>query len=306
MSKIVGFAGRKRSGKDMLAKSIKEVNPNTVIIAVADNLKILCANLLNVSVEELNKMKDNGTTFKERVDAYWITEINKSTGISEDNILEEIGGLTFHSVREMLQVIGTDLIRKFVPEWHIDKTIERIQSIEDDKLVIVDDVRFPNEKSKLEEIGGTVYFVIRPNNFDVSNHTSETALKYTDFCDDKVIINDLPKETMGVEFTKMYFEGYKTEILLSNNPWYIEHMIDMCTNEPTVVHDRKVIINLVIKENKEKPLFVNNGIITFKSDNPYLRSLFRQIIMNDKRTTDGCSAYSVYNPLTNEVLKTFM
>ena len=310
-SKIIAFAGRKRSGKGMLAKGMREHSPNVVIIAVADSLKFLCCKLLNRTYDELNQMKDDGTTFEAKVDDYWVSTIKHEVKISDNIIRNEIGGRVFTNVREVLQIIGTDLIRKYSPDWHIDKTIERIKSYGDDKIVVVEDVRFPNEKRRIEEIGGDVYFIIRPNYWDVSNHPSEKALKYTDFNDNRIIINEYSKEQMIEYFNALYFtDEYINEnecpILLSANPWYSEHVMDITTNDFATRLNRQNIIKKVIKQNKGRALFREKGIITFKSDDANSLNLFRRIIMNDIHEDDVCKSYSVYNPLTNEILKSYL
>lgn len=310
-SRIIAFAGRKRAGKGMLARGMKEYSPNVVIITIADNLKYLCCDLLNTTYDKLNKMKDDGTTFEVKVDGNWVSIINRETKISDDIICKEIGGRVFTNVREILQVIGTDLIRKYIPDWHIDKTIERIKSYGENKIIVVDDVRFPNEKCKIEAIGGDVFFVIRPNCWDVSNHPSEVSLKYTDFCTNRVIINEYTKEQMITYFNAMYFAGeYINEnvypILLCANPWYSEHVMDITTDDTEFNLNRRVIVKRVIEQNKVRIPFIVNGIITFKSNDLDSLSLFRRIIMNDRRGSDGCKSYSVYNPLTNEILKMYL
>ena len=309
-SKIIAFAGRKRSGKGMLAKGMREYSPNVVIIAVADSLKFLCCKLLNRTYDELNQMKDDGTTFEAKVDDYWVSTIKHEVKISDNIIRNEIGGRVFTNVREVLQIIGTDLIRKYSPDWHIDKTIERIKSYGDDKIVVVEDVRFPNEKRRIEEIGGDVYFIIRPNYWDVSNHPSEKALKYTDFNDNRIIINEYSKEQMIEYFNALYFtDEYINEnecpILLSANPWYSEHVMDITTNDFATRLNRQNIIKKVIKQNKGRALFREKGIITFKSDDADSLNLFKRIIMAG-REGYGCESYSIYNPLTNEILKLYL
>lgn len=310
-NRIIAFAGRKRSGKSMLSKGMREYSSNIVIVTIADNLKFLCCKLLNRTYDELNQMKDDGTIFEVKVDDYWVSTIKRELNISDDIIRKEIGGHIFTNVREVLQIIGTDLIRKYSPDWHIDKTIERINSYGDDKIIVVDDVRFPNEKRKIEEIGGDVYFIIRPNNWDVSNHPSEKALKYTDFNDNRIIINEYSKEQMITYFNALYFaDEYINEneypILLSANPWYSEHVMDITTNDFAFRLNRQNIIKKVIKQNKGRTLFREKGIITFKSDDADSLNMFRRIIMNDRRGSDGCKSYSVYNPLTNENLKLYL
>ena len=309
-SKIIAFAGRKRSGKGMLAKGMREYSPNVVIIAVADSLKLLCCKLLKITYDELTQMKDDGTTFEAKVDDYWVSTIKHEVKISDNIIRNEIGGRVFTNVREVLQIIGTDLIRKYSPNWHIDKTIERIKSYGDDKIVVVEDVRFPNEKRRIEEIGGDVYFIIRPNYWDVSNHPSEKALKYTDFNDNRIIINEYSKEQMIEYFNALYFtDEYINEnecpILLSANPWYSEHVMDITTNDFATRLNRQNIIKKVIKQNKGRALFREKGIITFKSDDADSLNLFRRIIMAG-REGYGCESYSIYNPLTNEILKLYL
>lgn len=310
-SRIIAFAGRKRSGKGMLAQGMKGYSSNVVIVTIADNLKYLCCELLNTTYDKLNKMKDDGTTFEVKVDGNWISIINRETKISDDIICKEIGGRIFTNVREILQVIGTDLIRKYVPDWHIDKTIERIKSYGKDKIVVVDDVRFPNEKCKIEEIGGDVFFVIRPNCWDVSNHYSEVALKYTDFCENRVIINEYTQEQMNTYFNDLYFTDEHIDendcpILLCANPWYFEHVMDITTDYTEFNLERRVIVKRVIKQNQNRIPFMVNGLITFKSNDLDSLRLFKRIIMNDRRGGDGCKSYSLYNPLTNEILKEYM
>lgn len=309
-SKIIAFAGRKRSGKGMLAKGMREYSPNVVIIAVADSLKFLCCKLLNRTYDELNQMKDDGTIFEAKVDDYWVSTIKHEVKISDNIIRNEIGGRVFTNVREVLQIIGTDLIRKYSPDWHIDKTIEHIKSYGDDKIVVVEDVRFPNEKRRIEEIGGDVYFIIRPNYWDVSNHPSEKALKYTDFNDNRIIINEYSKEQMIEYFNALYFtDEYINEnecpILLSANPWYSEHVMDITTNDFATRLNRQNIIKKVIEQNKGRALFREKGIITFKSDDADSLTLFRRIIMVGCEGY-GCESYSIYNPLTNEILKLYL
>ena len=310
-NRIIAFAGRKRSGKSMLAKGIREYSSNIVIVTIADNLKFLCCKLLNRTYDELNQMKDDGTIFEAKVDDYWVSTIKRELNISDNIIRKEIGGRIFTNVREVLQIIGTDLIRKYSPDWHIDKTIERINSYGDDKIIVVDDVRFPNEKRKIEEIGGDVYFIIRPNYWDVSNHPSEIALKYTDFCNNRIIINEYSQEQMVTYFNALYFaeehiDENEYPILLCANPWYSEHVMDITTDDTAFNLNRQVIIKRVIKQNEGRIPFRVNGLISFKSDDADSLNMFRRIIMNDRRGSDGCKSYSVYNPLTNEILKLYL
>lgn len=309
MSKtIIGLAGRKRSGKSMLAYGIQEVLKKVIVIAVADNLKDLACRLLHITRRELDRMKDDGTVFQVLPDSRWFAILHEETDIAYEDLNKALDGKIFTNVREVLQIIGTDVIRKYNPEWHIQKTVEKIESFEDNSIIFVDDVRFPNEKKALEKLGGTVYFVLRPNNWNVSNHKSETSLLYTDFCQSNIIINDLSKEKMIEEFSNVLKceNESKTTILLSDNPWYCTNAMDMSNGNTDLNHNRRTIVNSVLKQNIGKPLFEEKGIILFRSTDNKTLQLFRHIMLNDKRNSDGRKAYCIYNPLTNEYIKQFV
>ena len=188
-TRIIGFAGRKRSGKTSLAKYLKE-EENAVIITIANYLKYLCCDLLNISYEELNEKKDKGDTFDIIPDDRWFKIIDNRTHIGYSNIKNELKDIHITNIRQLLQVIGTDVIRKYNENWHVEKMIEDIKSYSNDKLIVIDDVRFPNEKEAILNLSGEVFFVIRPNTLSVSNHASETALIWQDFDSRHIIIND--------------------------------------------------------------------------------------------------------------------
>lgn len=175
--RIIGLAGRKQSGKSELASVCIENFENVSVFSFGNALKNLCAELLNITYDELNEIKNIPNKFSIAPDIRWVRIINKRTNIDEKSIRETINGTTFTSVRMMLQIIGTNLIRKFEPNWHVDTLVSEIKEYQStDKIIIVDDCRFPNEKKALEELGADVYFILRPTNMNVSNHDSETGL----------------------------------------------------------------------------------------------------------------------------------
>lgn len=222
---IIGFAGRKRSGKGVLANLLKD-EFNAKILTVADYLKYLCCDLLNVGYDNLNLMKDDGTTFSKYPDSRWYKIINIKTGISVNNIQSTIGGLEITSVRQMLQIIGTDLIRRYVPDWHVMRLMEDIDSYPSDKLIAIDDVRFPNEAQAIRNAGGKVFYIIRPDNIDISNHISETSLRWQDFDVENVLINNVGLEEYKSQFKMKFVNNFdinlKNGIFLSDNIEYID------------------------------------------------------------------------------------
>lgn len=101
----------------------------------------------------------------------------------------------FNSIRDSLQYIGTEVLRRFDNNFHINSILELI----DNKLnYVIDDVRFPNELIMLKSLNATSLYVIRPYNTNYSNHSSETTLSRKDF--DLKIINDGSKNKFKRKF----------------------------------------------------------------------------------------------------------
>nr|MBP3680463.1 hypothetical protein [Clostridia bacterium] len=170
-------------GKTELANICKEYGYE--ILSFATPLKNLIANLLGITIKQVNELKKvNKTYVLQNMDLVFLS---KETNIPLDIVKEKCGEKTFKNTRELMQYIGTDLIREYNPDWHVNKTREII--INDlNKNYVIDDVRFPNERKMIEELGGTCWFIIRPKLDNVSNHLSETALKWQEF--ENLIIND--------------------------------------------------------------------------------------------------------------------
>ena len=191
---IIGFAGRARSGKSTLAQVLHN-EEGYQILTIANYLKKLCCKLLGyISLEELNKLKDNNTDISNwiAIDDNFIHIINEATGIGYEVIKNELINLPYGipTVRAMLQIVGTDIIRKYYPDWHIKQLVNEIESLPEDVNVVVDDVRFPNERKEIERLGGVVIFIMRPTMLSmVYNHPSEISLQWFNFMEKRIIIN---------------------------------------------------------------------------------------------------------------------
>ena len=181
---IIGFCGRMRSGKTELAKICETYGYKKLYFALP--LKQLCADILDVSIEALNDAKNKGTDIGLHIDDNICLILSDETGIPIEQVKETCYGKTMSTVREMLQYIGTDLIRKYNPDWHVNRIKEMI---EPDTDYVIDDVRFPNEKKMIEDLGGDCWFVTRTTLDNVSNHESETSITWHN-CWNKLIIND--------------------------------------------------------------------------------------------------------------------
>lgn len=209
MKTIIGFAGRKRCGKGAITTYLSKEYGAT-IVTVASPLKDLCCEMLNCSLEQLNYDKDNGTNqFSINVEHASVV-LNKYFNMisTEDCRTMMIEG-NISSVRDLLQFVGTDIIRKHNPNWHVEQLIKNINAVEDG-LVVIDDVRFPNERKAVEDLGGTVFYIIRPDlSIPISNHSSETSLHWYDFDDNRVIVNQASLSFLLYHFEHCYLSNFQ-------------------------------------------------------------------------------------------------
>lgn len=181
---VIGLAGRMRSGKTELAKICENFGYERLYFALP--LKRLCADLLDISIEELNKAKAEKYNIGVTIGKDMCEILADETGIPIDIVTKTCEGVVIKDVRHMLQFIGTDLIRKYNTNWHVDRIREIIDK---NKNYVLDDVRFPNEKALIEELGGDCWFVTRTTLDNISNHESETSITWND-CWNKIIVND--------------------------------------------------------------------------------------------------------------------
>lgn len=201
MGKLIGLAGRKESGKSELASICNKYGYET--LSFATPLKTLIANLLGITIADVNKLKNaNNTYVLQSMDLIFLS---KETDIPIEIIKEKCGDKSFKNTRELMQFIGTDLIREYCSDWHINKVREIIET-NSDKNFVIDDVRFPNERELIESLGGTLWFVVRPKLDNVSNHISETALKWQEF--DNIIVNNKSLEYLKYNWDLFFEHDY--------------------------------------------------------------------------------------------------
>lgn len=226
--RIIGFAGRLRSGKTELAKICEEFGYERLYFAKP--LKKLVADLIYGTIDDVNNLKtgnEDGTWVKE-MRSNDIIFLSQETNIPIKTVSNLLKNHVFHNTRDMLQIIGTDLIRAYNPNWHVDKIKEMI---EDDKKYVFEDIRFTNERKCIEDLGGTIWFVVRPNIDSISHHISEETLKWQDFTN--VIINNYSLEYLQLRWRIFMENGYEKSLHLRdrqlfqlfNNVEYKEHFL---------------------------------------------------------------------------------
>lgn len=171
---IIALSGRKECGKSEFAKVAEKAGFCRISFATA--LKRLIATLIGVNLDKLDDYKNTVKDYNLGETEYQF--ISKETGIPIESVRKEMTRVKLTTVRQMMQFIGTDVIRKYNPDWHIEKTLS---GLDKDKNYIVDDLRFPNEKEALEKLGAICFYIMRPMVSNVSNHISETSLGWRNF-----------------------------------------------------------------------------------------------------------------------------
>lgn len=143
MALILGIAGRKGAGKSTASKALEKAGFYRDSFAAP--LRKFVADICGYSLEQLDK--------------------NKQTPIMW------LDGLT---PREMMQQFGTECGRGLHPElWLLSLSMRLPQ----DRPVVIEDVRFPNEAEWIRDQGGYVIEIERPGlEWDGDTHASETPI----------------------------------------------------------------------------------------------------------------------------------
>lgn len=184
MGIMIGFAGRKEAGKNVLCDICVENGFKLLYFALP--LKQLTADLIGVRLEDIESLKKVESSYK--FDCHDAEFISSETGVPFEHVKQVMCANEFKSVREILQVLGTDCIRKYDSGWHVKRVMGMVEELGDCNICI-SDVRFQNEADMVRYMGGDVWFVTRPYKYDnISNHMSETGFGWRDA--DGVIIND--------------------------------------------------------------------------------------------------------------------
>lgn len=186
---VLGLGGRKGSGKSELAK-VCEKN-GFVILSFASELKRLVGEMTDKTIEEVQRDKEVTSSYKFSDEK--LKYLSKITEIDINIVNSILKDKEFTTIRQLLQVIGTDLIRKWNSDWHVNQFRKKMKT---NVNYCFDDVRFPNEKRFIEEeLNGICWFIFRPAYTNISNHESEISLDWTDF-GTNIIVNNIPLNSL--------------------------------------------------------------------------------------------------------------
>ena len=220
MTQIIGFAGKKQSGKNtacnfILATKIAElgVSKGTRLseggeVEVTDILNdsptdkewfpfysphVDVENLFNNELgkfiklysfaEKLKRMAIDVLGLKEE----WVFGTDKQKNTLTDIKWEDMPGSATKkgrmTAREVLQVVGTDFFRSIYKNVWVDSCLRQIKE-DDSELALISDVRFENEIVSIQKAGGFVVGLKRNPSKKKDKHPSETSIeKCIDLCD---------------------------------------------------------------------------------------------------------------------------
>jgi hypothetical protein len=192
MPQFITLAGKKQTGKDTSANIISELLTNNGykvhIIHFADSLKDACAIMFGIDREDMNsEIGKNKLT-----DVLWPGRRDPSQPWHAN-----LYGHKYMTIRELLQFVGTDLLRtQLDPDLWVKSVFRK--KYNDDDIVIVADCRFPNE-AEFAGKHGLLVKIERDNAPSQDSHISERALdNYTSF--DLVIENNSDLESLKLKW----------------------------------------------------------------------------------------------------------
>ena len=180
---IIGLQGKKRSGKDTVASFLP---PTFTRYAFAGPLKQLLTNATGIDFfsDEAKETDQNVEINMWALCKYFgvyiswteFKELDSYCQLSFEGILH-----IYTSKRKLLQFVGTEIGR--AKKGH-NFWVDKLQATDND--LVVTDVRFLSEVTKIRQLGGVVLTIERPGLESTDAHSSEQLPSMGDY----VLIND--------------------------------------------------------------------------------------------------------------------
>jgi len=160
--RVIGFSGKAGAGKTTAAQIREDLfdlgRSKSRIISFADPLKQMVRTFWSLPYWMVYGDKQK----KETIDPFW-----------------KVSG------RELLQYMGTEMLRYGVcHDIHnkaMERRIEKIYRLDPDEVIIIDDVRFPNELALIHKLGGIVYNIKAINQPDSVEKTTVSRRTLSDW-----------------------------------------------------------------------------------------------------------------------------
>lgn len=184
---ILGLSGKALAGKDTVADYLLEKHNWTRKIGFATNLKVACMEVFNLTNYQVHTQEGKSSKFKTPVifDKWILRDLITWMRKTHDVALEDVDydcilGVKLDSPRHILQFVGTEVMRYYAHNYHMEVVLWTIQQ---DERVVITDARFPNEIEGILSSDGYPVRINRPEHLRAkhgaalnSNHPSEIAL----------------------------------------------------------------------------------------------------------------------------------
>ena len=209
MVRLIGIDGDKGAGKDTLAEVLVRQFGFTRL-AFAQPLKDMLSEIFLIApiTFEDRVLKEQAFTTPVMLTSYHINRILdylQSRGITVSSDSREAAltlvGAKLHSPREMMQIIGTELVRTHVGY----ETWVTLWSREQAKyeIVVAPDARFKNERDAITLRCGKNVLIKRPELISADSHASENNHgKDSEY--DAIVTNTIQKVALQSEFAMWY------------------------------------------------------------------------------------------------------
>ncbi|MCK5020531.1 MAG: hypothetical protein KAS32_26165 [Candidatus Peribacteraceae bacterium] len=184
---ILGLSGKALSGKDSVADYLLDNYYFDRKLGFASNLKTACVEVFGLTYDQVLTQQGKSTDLKKPIKitksilsdlVSWMRKTHNVALESKDYSL--LLGVELHKPRDILQFVGTEVMRYYVNDYHYEVVF---CSIRENENIIITDVRFPNEALGVLKYKGNLIRIDRPKELRAvhgailnSNHPSETAL----------------------------------------------------------------------------------------------------------------------------------
>ena len=207
---ILGFSGRKQSGKNTCANLI--IGWEMLSLGLISNFKLIKGQLWVSDIfgdSENNQgifdVMNQSLAMKKFLEEHLspFVKLYSFADLLKRNVCMDVLGLSYEqcygtdeqkntmteiispetskniTAREVMQFVGTDFFRKIYPNVWVDATIRKIEE-DNPALAVICDCRFPNEVGGVQKSGGRVIRLTK-NEGSPDAHESETALDKNNF-----------------------------------------------------------------------------------------------------------------------------
>lgn len=279
--KLIALAGRKGSGKSTLSNYLVQ-NEGFEKISFADYLKDLISDAFLIDSKYLyDQILKESRCLDLHTDLDFYKKISQY--IKEDVTYLYQNTIHIETPRQLLQFVGTDVLRAHDVDFHVKKTIFKIKNSSNTDFVC-DDLRFQNELLGLQSVNAEEYFVTRPNNWNVSNHASETSIKW--YYIKNVIINNYDINILMHSFKNRYIKNNKFNDLIQD------------------VSGKKPVLKFDSSHSTENDAFIGGFICQHKLKNNLLKLEINSILNFLKEISEDTSY--ILNSFKLENLKSWL